>query len=127
MHRKTYYVAILFFVILVSCAPKLPNLEHPTEIKKEFNESFYKTWDAVLEVIKISKGVIITSDKSSGLLTYTIHDKESKSKIYLNVYLKSNSNSDVTTVFFYANTRTGPYLKQIDRDFFETLTKILRG
>jgi len=125
--KKTFYLIILFLPIWVSCAPNIPKSEYPVEIEKVFNASFDKTWNAVSEVVKISKGVIITSDKSSGLVTYAVPDKESESKIYMNVYLKSNPNANTTTVFLFSKTRTGPYLKEIERDFFEKLKTILGG
>lgn len=125
-NKNACYIAILFLPILVSCA-NIPKSDYPAEIEKTFNASFDKTWDAVSEVVKMSKGVIITSDKSSGLVTYAIPDKETESKIYINVYLKSNPNANTTTVFLFSKTRTGPYLKEIDRDFFEKLKTILGG
>jgi hypothetical protein len=99
--------------------------DYPAEIEKTFNASFDKTWDAVSEIVKMSNGVIITSDKSSGLVTYAIPDKETESKIYINVYLKSNPNANTTNVFLFSKTRTGPYLKEIDRVFFEKLKTLL--
>lgn len=125
--KKISYFLIPIIFIAIGCAPHIPKSEYPVEIEKVFNASFDKTWNAVLEVVKMSKGVIITNDKSSGLVTYTIPDKEPESKIYMNVYLKSNSNSNTTTVFLFPKTRTGPYLKEIERDFFEKLKTILGG
>ena len=126
MAKKIFYFFIPLIFIVIGCA-HIPKSEYPVEIGKLFNASFDKTWNAVSEVVKMSKGVIITNDKSSGLVTYTIPDKESESKIYMNVYLKSNSNANTTTVFLFPKTRTGPYLKEIDRDFFEKLKTILGG
>lgn len=125
--KKMFYFVILFMSIWIGCGPHIPTSQYPMEIEKIFYVSFDKTWNAVLEVVKISNGTIITNDKSSGLITYSVFDKESKSQIYMNVYLKNYPDTDTTVVYLIPRIRTGYYLKEIERDFFGKLEKILRG
>jgi len=125
--KKISYFLITVIFIAIGCGPTIPKSQYPLEIEKKFHASFDKTWDAVLEVAKMSNGVIITNDKSSGLITYRIADKKSQSKIYMNVYLKTNTNANVTTVIVFSKNRTGNYLGEIERDLFENLKTILGG
>ncbi len=113
-------VILLFFV---NCTPNIPKSEYPVEMEKEFNASFDQTWNAVSEVMKISNGIVITSDKSSGLVTYAIPNKESGLKIYMNVYLKSSAQANRTTVILFS--RPLPYLRGAERSFFEKMKTIL--
>lgn len=124
----SFFILVIF--IPLGCTPHIPKSEYPLEIGKVFHASFDKTWNAVLEVVKLTNGIIITSDKSSGLLTYTItiSAKEKKSKVYMNVYLKtSNSDENTTTVFLFPKIRTHTYLIDIDRYFYNQLKTILGG
>jgi hypothetical protein len=123
--QRRFFIVLLFLPILVCCAPNLPKSEYPMEIEKVFNASFDKIWDSVLKVITASKGKIVTNDKSSGLITYNILDKESESQIFMNVYLKSRTDS-TTIVYFFPKIRTG-HLKEIEKDFFEKLSDTLGG
>jgi len=113
--------------ILASCAPNLPKSEFPVKIERTFNASFDKTWDSVLNVVKQTRGKIITSDKASGLITYNIRSKASKSQIFINVYLKTLSESNNTTiVYFFSKSRIG-HFGEIEKDFYENLASALGG
>ncbi|MBI4707975.1 MAG: hypothetical protein HY761_08635 [Candidatus Omnitrophica bacterium] len=128
MAKKIVFFLISIIFIVIGCAPDIPKSEYPVEIEKVFNASFDKTWDSVLEIVAVSKGKIITNDKSSGVITYSILDKESESQIYINVYLKALTDTvrQQTVLYFFPKIKTG-YLKEIEKDFFEKLSKALGG
>lgn len=125
INQKISFFIISIIFIALGCAPHIPKSEYPVETEKLFHASFDKTWNSVLEVIRISEGTIITNDKYSGLITYSVLDKESKSQIYMNVYLRSHPDPNITVVYLFPKVRSGYYLKEIERDFFEKLRKIL--
>lgn len=125
MPKKTSFLVTVFLPIWVSCAPNIPRAEYPVQIEKLLNASFDEAWSAVSEVVEMSKGVLITSDKSSGFVTYAICEDESQPKTYVSVYLKRNPKTNKTTVLFFSHTRKGPRLEGVDRDFFARLKTIL--
>ncbi|OQX52256.1 MAG: hypothetical protein B5M53_09075 [Candidatus Cloacimonas sp. 4484_209] len=117
--KKISYFFILFIFIFIGCA-HLPTSEHPMEINKVFHASFDKTWDSVLEVVKTSKGIIITKDKSSGLIVYKL-----KSQIYTNVYLKDSPSTNTTVVYVVPWVKSGHFSEEIEEHFFKMLEKNL--
>ena len=121
---KTLFSVIVIVLIVMGCAPNIPKSDYPLEIKRSFHASFDNIWDSVLEVVKTSKGTIITKDKSSGLIVYRINSK-SKSQVYMNVYLKNHPTTNITVVYLTPRVRTGYYLKEIDKDFFAALERNL--
>ncbi len=121
---KTLFSVIVIVLIVMGCAPNIPKSDYPLEIKRSFHASFDNIWDSVLEVVKTSKGTIITKDKSSGLIVYSINSK-SKSQVYMNVYLKNHPTTNITVVYLTPRVRTGYYLKEIDKDFFAALERNL--
>ena len=123
--KMSFLMIIIIVLIVLGCTPNIPKSDYPLEIERSFHASFDKTWDSVLEVVKTSKGTIITKDKSSGLILYSILDNKSKSQVYMNIYLKSHPNSNITVVYLTPWVRTGYYLKEIDKDFFAALEKTL--
>jgi len=123
--EKTLFLIIVIVLILMGCAPNIPKSDYPLEIKRSFHASFDNTWDSVLEIVKTSKGTIITKDKSCGLIVYSIIDSKSKSQVYMNVYLKNHPTTNITVVYLTPRVRTGYYLKEIDKDFFAALEKTL--
>lgn len=124
--QKMSFLIIIIILIFVGCA-HIPKSDYPLEIERSFPASFDKTWDSVLEIVKTSKGTIITNDKASGLIVYSIIDKKSKSQVYMNVYLKNEADTttNITVVHLIPWVRTGYYLKEIDKDFFTRLEKAL--
>jgi hypothetical protein len=124
-NRKTAFLLIPI-VFIVAGWTSIPKAEYPSEIQKDFYASFDKTWDGVLEVVKMLKGVVITKDKSSGVIVFSIDDNTVESKvkqIYVNIYVKSQSTTNTTLV--YLIPQKGLYLGKIDIDFFKELEKIL--
>lgn len=124
--KKLVLLFLVISFILTGCA-HIPKMESPLEREKVYHKSFDKTWNAVLEVIKTSNGVIISSDKPSGIITYVINDKvgEKKRKVFINVCLRTRSDADVTTVYLFPKFTGSFYLKEIEKEFFEKLSKNL--
>jgi len=122
-------VFFLVPIVLITAGwTSIPKAEYPSEIQHDFYASFDKTWDGVLEVVKILKGTIITKDKSSGVVVFSIDDNTAESKvkqIYVNIYLKSQSTTNTTLVYLIPRIKIGLYLGKIDADFFKELEKIL--
>jgi len=123
--ENSLILMIVIVLLVIGCAPNIPKSDYLLQIKRSFRASFDKTWDSVLEVVKTSKGTIITKDKSSGLIVYSIIDSKSKTKVYMNIYLKNHPTTNITVVYLTPWVRTGYYFKEIDKDFFSALEKIL--
>ena len=123
--ENSLILMIVIVLLVIGCAPNIPKSDYLLQIKRSFRASFDKTWDSVLEVVKTSKGTIITKDKSSGLIVYSIIDSKSKTKVYMNIYLKNHPTTNITVVYLTPWVRTGYYFKEIDKDFFAALEKIL--
>lgn len=127
---KNKKVAFLLIPIVFIAAgwTSIPKAEYPSEIQKDFYASFDKTWDGVLEVAKMLNGTIITKDKSSGVVVFSIDNNTAESKgkqIYVNIYVKSQSTTNTTLVYLIPRIKIGLYLGKIDSDFFKELEKIL--
>ena len=122
--KKTFFFLMLLLLILARCAPNIPKSEYPVRIERTFNASFDKTWNSVLNIVKQTRGKIITSDKASGLITYNIYGKASESQIFINVYLKALNESNTTMVYFFSKSRIG-HLGEIEKDFYENLASAL--
>jgi len=122
--EKPFFL-IIIVLIIIGCGPTIPISDHSLQIKKSFHASFDKTWNAVLRIVKISKGTILTEDKSSGLIVYSIIDSKSRSQVYMQVYLKNHPTTNIIDVYLITQVRTGYYLGEIDRDFFVALEKTL--
>lgn len=120
--RNMSYFVMVFVFIGIGCV-HIPTSEHPIEIEKSFNASFDSVWNSVLKIVENSQGNIITEDKSSGLIVYSIFDNESRSQIYMQVYLQNFPHTNITVVRSIPKIRNGYYLKETKRDFFETLEK----
>lgn len=127
--RKIYCIAILVMLNWSLClAQEIPQSEYPLEIEREFNASFEKTWDAVIELIKVLNGTVVATDKPSGIITYSIFDGTSRSLIYINIHIKERPSQETTNVYLIPQVRGGRYyLKGMERDFFDKLEKLLRG
>ncbi len=137
--KKISYFFILFIFIFIGCA-HLPTSEHPMEINRVFHASFDKTWDSVLEVVKMSRGTVIAEDRSSGLIVFSLLD----SQIYINIYLKNKPTIKTTIVYLkvhltpqliervHKKYKESPeeiliaILEKNERNFFEMLEKISR-
>jgi hypothetical protein len=122
----------LVFLVLVcgvswclSCAPDIPTAEYPAQIENVFPRSFDDVWEAVLGVVGTSAGTLITTDKPGGIIVYSIFDQESKSQLYMNVFLKRRTDSIATVVYLIPRFRFGRPLRTVDRDFFKTLEETL--
>lgn len=134
--KKIFYSVLLLIPMWSGCitSPDIPTSRYPMEIERNFYASFDETWDAVLEVIKISKGSVIMQNKALGLISYGVADNQSESQTYVNVHTKSKLPSNTTTVRLTIHDRSGesikfitPSLKEIDKDFFGKLENILGG
>lgn len=126
-NRKTAFLLIPI-VFIVAGWTSIPEAEYPSEIQKDFYASFDKTWDGVLEVVKMLKGVVITKDKSSGVVVFSIDNNTAESKgkqMYVNIYLKSQSTTNTTLVYLIPRIKIGLYWGDIDSYFFKELEKIL--
>lgn len=126
--RPYYYIR---YFLLVSCCflsgcASIPTIERPLEIQCGYNASFDKTWNAVLEVVKISKGTIVTQDKDGGLIVYSIAEKKPISRGYIQVYLKPSGDSQKTLVYLFTRDRNSYYAGEIQHEFFQKLEKILK-
>lgn len=122
---RVYFPIIIVALIAMGCAPQIPKSEYPAQRERSFNASFDKAWDAVSEVVKTSNGTIITADKSSGLISYSLHDK-SGSPVYMNVYLKKHPTESRTIVYITPRIKGGPYLEGIEKDFYSILENTLK-
>lgn len=99
--------------------------------ERKFNVSFDSAFNSVLELVKASKGFIINEDKPSGIIVYRIQEPETSQKtqnspkdyIYINVFLKHCA--DKTIVYVFPRTKFGPYMREMESEFFEKLGKIL--
>jgi hypothetical protein len=130
MRRIFIFFILSFAIACVGCGPKIPKSESPAQIERVFDASFDRIWNAVEDVVKASKGIVITTDKASGLITYTVSDSESASQIFINVYIKERPAANTTTVYLFSKIKgQGSYLaanlKEVDKDFFEKLDKII--
>jgi len=126
--KKTFYSVIMLLIcFLTSCStPPIPISKSPAEIPRVFNASFDRTWDSILEVVKASSGTIVTTDKVSGLIVYSLPSEKLKSPVYINVYLK-NYSTNMTAVYLMPKVRGDSYMKEIDVEFFEKLTRQIEG
>jgi len=130
MNKKINY---LFIVIIFFTAgwSSIPKSDCPAEIKKDFPSTFDQVWEAVFEVVKNLRGTVIAKDKSSGLIVlyYNVCDSERNhelKQIYINVYIKSQSNANITSVYMFPKVKNGLYLKELDKYFFGEVGEILR-
>lgn len=148
--------AKIFFILLLSVlgggcgAPKLyiPQAESTFERQKEFMLSFETTWANVLKTIQEQNGVVITQDKASGLIVYSVMDSTldltsqstgsisgSKSKrgktypvkIYVNLHISRDQNTGTTTIFFIPRTKIGHFMRDVGKDFFAKFSENVLG
>ena len=126
--RPYYYIRYFLlaaFCFLSGCA-SIPTIEHPLKIQCSYNASFDKTWDAVLEVVKISKGTIVNQDKAGGLIVYSIAEKKPNPQVYIQIYLKPSGDFQKTLVYLFARDRNSYYAGEIQHEFFQKLEKALK-
>lgn len=125
-----YFIIIIIFLVAIGCMTgplHIPESGYSRQINRVYHASFSKTWESVLEVLKLANGSIITEDKDSGIISYSVYDEKSKSPVYINVYIEERPNKEKTIVYFFPRVTRGVYLKEIDRDFFEQLNKRMEG
>lgn len=128
--QKISHLVLLPLLIWVGCSPSLPTSQSDVDIERVYQSPFEKTWDSILKVAEASRGVLITQDKSSGLIVYSVVDSvlaaDSKLQVYMTVYLRESQDRNSTVVYLFPKVRGGYYLKEIDQDFFSKLEKILK-
>lgn len=121
----------LCVAIVLDCLYIFTTMGQPLQREREFNVSFDSAWNAVVELVKSSNGLIINEDKPSGIIVYRIQETETSQKtqnspkdyIYMNIFLKHST--DKTFVYVFPRTKFGPYMKEKEYEFFEKLGKIL--
>ena len=122
---KKIYFLFLFVIFFAAGWTSIPKSEYPAEIQRVYAVSFGQAWDAVVEIIKKSRGAIITQDKSSGIVVFSIQDNEIESAVYVNIYIKSLSTTNTTSVYLIPKIKKGLYSGKVDGDFFNELEKTL--
>lgn len=124
-HCYIRYFLLAAFYFLSGCA-SIPTIERPLKIQCDYNASFDKAWDAVLEVVKISKGAIVNLDEAGGLIVYSIAKKKPNPQVYIQVYLKPSGDSQKTLVYVFTRDRNSYYAGEILHEFFQKLEKALK-
>ncbi len=122
------YLPVLFFstlILCLSCAPNIPTAEYPAEMERTFPHALDEVWNSVQEVIKTSNGTTINTNESAGIIVFYLMDKESKAKVYINVYMKTSTNPNITEVYLTTRLRSGGYMEPVDREFFKNLAETL--
>jgi len=131
MNITKKYIHLFIFCIFCSalsgCAT-VPSVARPLEIQHTYSASFDKTWDAVLEAARASQGKIVVEDKASGLIVYSVLDKGSKAKIYMQVLIKpSVADKGSNLVYIFPHDPKGYCSGSIQDEFFKDLKKILES
>lgn len=134
-------ILFMSLFLLTSCHAELmgpPTLTQPVELERTFFSSFDKTWDAVIEVVNVSRGSMIVEDKSSGLIVFTLSEKiyghpyipsyyseadiiATWSKVIVTIYMKGNVTENSTTVYLYPRVRFGLLWIRTAKEFFQKL------
>ncbi|PIS37527.1 MAG: hypothetical protein COT35_05615 [Nitrospirae bacterium CG08_land_8_20_14_0_20_52_24] len=125
MDKKICLCCFAFLLSLCTGCAHIPESEHPAEFYRVYDATFDQVWDSLLKTVSASEGSIVTQEKTSGLIVYSIHDKKLKSKVYVNLYVKNHPETEAVIVYLFANTRNGGYTSDLDADFFKRLEKAL--
>jgi hypothetical protein len=128
--QRISHLVLLLSLTWVGCSPNLPTSQSDVDIERVYQSPFDKTWNSVLKVAEASNGVLVTQDKSSGMIVYSVVDSViaagSKQQVYMSVYLRGSQDRNSTTVYLFPKVRGAYYLKEIDQDFFLKLENILK-
>ena len=94
----------------------------------DFHASVDELWDATLETIKMSDGIIVMKDRELGRIIYSIFHKPTRQRLELNVLLKDRApqiGEEVTAVFLVVLAPTSGNYSTIVNDFFGKLNRNL--
>ena len=126
--KYTHLFIFCFFCFALAGCATVPSAARPLAIQHAYSISFDRTWDAVLEVAKASQGKIVTEDKPSGLIVYSVFDKGSKAKIYIQVLIKpSDVDKGSSLVYIFPHNTKGYCSGAIQDEFFKSLKNILES
>lgn len=107
---------------------EIPTAEQPAEVERTFASDMDTVWDAVLKVVELARGTIVTQDRASGLLVYRVSQEDTTPAV-CNVYLRPSQQTGVTLVNVLVHTSASPQAVtsavSADRAFFSQLESIL--
>lgn len=125
--NKIFSWTILSIILLVGgCSASILTSEFPAVIEHTVPTSLDVTWNGVLEVVKLQDGNIVTTEKPSGLIVYSLVQKISGNRIFFNVLLQKSATIQGTTVYMIPLERWGRILAGgMDVNFFKKLDEVL--
>lgn len=123
---------MVVFWVLWACSAcarlDIPTAEQPTEVERTFASDMDTVWDAVLKVVELARGTMVTQDRASGLLVYSITHADAAPAV-CNVYLRPSQQAGVTLVNVLVHTSASPQAvtsaDSADRAFFSKLESML--
>jgi len=127
---RRWVVALWVLWACSGCARlEIPTAEQPAEVERTFASDMDTVWDAVLKVVELARGTIVTQDRASGLLVYSLSNGDAARPSYLNVYLRTSQQAGVTLVNVLVHTSASPQAVtsavSADRAFFSKLESML--
>jgi hypothetical protein len=124
--ERRFLIPLCIMFYLFGCSPNLRLPEHPLralDMPKIYHASYENVWNAIIKVVDSSHGTIVVNDKKSGLIVYSIPDKESTHNIFVNVFVEYSDRNKFTLV--YANLRliNDFFIDDTEVDFFNQLNR----
>jgi hypothetical protein len=107
------------------CGPSLPKAEEPRQSALVLSAARAEAWGAVLTAVEAVEGTVLTNDKESGLLVYTIGTPATKDHIFVNVHILSRGGK--TAVYAFPRSRFEADIGAAERAFFAELAKAAKG
>ena len=115
-------IVIGLAILSTGCSPKLPLMKDSIQFSQTYFFSVDEVWNGILQLVEKSDGVLISAEKSSGVISFRKGDNPNNHAIYFNVYVTTSLNNKGTIVYVVprvkdsARTWSGE-----DNQFFEKL------
>lgn len=99
--------ALVALFVLSACMTPLPKKDFPIQTKAELPASEDQIFDAVVEYVNASQGLLMLAEKAAGIISYGEIDPKSKLRVYVNVYIRPSIQTGQTVLYLMPLDKNG--------------------